>query len=64
MSLTVTVKDDQTGETETGSIPDGDYMIIVTAPAYVHYTNAYANGTHVITVKGRIPRVRNGEVIA
>lgn len=53
MSLTVTVVDDQTGETETGHVPDGDYLIIVTQPAFVGSIQTYGNGTHVITVKGR-----------
>lgn len=54
MSLSVTVVDDQTGETQTGKVPDGDYMILVTAPAYVSGIQTYPMaGTHVITVKGR-----------
>jgi len=55
MSLKVTIVDEQTGDTETRQIPDGDYLMIVTEPA--HYAvQAYANGTHVITVKGRMVR--------
>lgn len=53
MTLKVTIVDEQTGDTETTQVPDGDYLMIVTEPA--HYAvQAYANGTHVITVKGRV----------
>lgn len=53
MSLTVTVVDDQTGDIDTAKVADGDYLLIVTDPAYLHHTDAHANGTHVLTVKGR-----------
>lgn len=52
MSLLVTVRDEQTGDTDTTHVPDGDYLILVTDPARVHI-QAHANGTHVLTVKGR-----------
>lgn len=45
-----------TGETETTQVPDGDYLLIVTEPAYLSYTQAHANGTHVLTIKGRVQR--------
>lgn len=53
MSVTITVRDDQTGEEETKQVPDGEYFILTTEPAYVAFTNTFKNGTHVITVKGR-----------
>lgn len=53
MSLRVTVVDEQTGDTETQTVADGDYLLIVTEPCHLHYTAAYANGTHVLTIKGR-----------
>jgi hypothetical protein len=54
MSLRVTVVDEQTGDRDEATVPDGDYLILVTDPATVH-VQAYANGTHVLTVKGRKP---------
>jgi hypothetical protein len=53
MSIRVTVVDEQTGDTDTTSVQDGDYLLITTEPCYVAHTSAYANGTHVLTVKGR-----------
>ena len=53
MSVKVTVVDEQTGDREEAIVPDGDYLIICTAPAWVHHVQAHANGTHVLTVKGR-----------
>lgn len=54
MSLKVTVVDEQTGETETAQVPDGDYLIICVQPCWLHHVQAHNNGTHVLTVKGRI----------
>jgi len=56
MSVRVTVVDEQTGDTETKQIPDGDYLLIVTEPAYAAFQVYPKTGTHVITVKGRIVR--------
>lgn len=56
MSLTVTVLDSQSGETETATVADGDYILICVAPCYLDHTQASANGTHVLTVKGRTAR--------
>ncbi len=56
MSLKVTIVDEQTGDTETTQVPDGDYLLIVTDPAYVAHTQAFANGTHQLTIKGRVVR--------
>jgi hypothetical protein len=53
MTLKVTVLDEQTGETETKQVPDGDYLLIVTEPAYATFQVYPKKGTHVITVKGR-----------
>jgi hypothetical protein len=50
MSFTVTVHDNQTGDEETQTVQDGDYVIVVTYPATCQ-TQVYPNGTHVITVK-------------
>jgi hypothetical protein len=53
MSLRVTVVNEQTGDTETKHVPDGDYLLIVTEPAYASFQVYPTKGTHVITVKGR-----------
>lgn len=53
MSVRVTVVDEQTGDTETMVIPDGDYLLTVVDPCYLAHTQVHANGTHVLTIKGR-----------
>jgi hypothetical protein len=53
MSVRVTLVDEQTGDQETKIVPDGDYLLIVTDPAYVAHIQAHGNGTHVLTIKGR-----------
>ena len=53
MSITVTVVDDQTGDTETRTIAAGDYLLIAVAPCYQEHVSAHVNGTHVVTIKGR-----------
>ena len=50
--IQVTVTDLGSGDTETVVISD-DYVITCAGTAYVDGVQAYANGTHVITVKGR-----------
>ena len=60
MSVRVTVVDEQTGQEETQVVADGDYLLIVTEPAYLSYTQAHANGTHVLTVKGRTTGATRG----
>jgi hypothetical protein len=54
MSLTVTVVDNETGETQTSEVPDHDYMLIVAGSCYLSNIQAYGtSGTHVLTIKGR-----------
>lgn len=53
MSLTVTVTDDQTGDTETVVVPDGDYLLVCHEPCFMAHTQSHGNGTHVVTIKGR-----------
>lgn len=48
----VTVTDPETGDSETAELLD-DYVITCAGSCYVDHVQAYANGTHVITVKGR-----------
>ncbi len=56
MSLKVTIVDEQTGDTQTKQVPDGDYLLLVTDPAEASFQVFPTTGTHVITVKGRVQR--------
>lgn len=54
MSLRVTVVDEQTGDTETQTVPDNDYLVIVTGGCYLSYVNDFpTTGTVQLTIKGR-----------
>lgn len=54
MTVRVRVWDDEADdEPEEAVVPEGDYFLIATDPC-TYGVQAYANGTHVITVKGRI----------
>lgn len=48
--IRVTVKDLATGEEESKEIVD-DYILITAGNRYLAHTNAFGNGTHVLTVK-------------
>lgn len=50
--IQVTCTDLDTGESETHVIWD-DYVLVCAGSCYQHHIAAYANGTRVITVKGR-----------
>jgi hypothetical protein len=50
--IQVTATDLDTSESDTVIITD-DYVLTCAGSCYVHHVQAYANGTHVITVKGR-----------
>ena len=50
--IKVTATDIDTGDSEEATISN-DYVVTCAGSAYVHHVQAYANGTHVITVKGR-----------
>ncbi|GAA2861169.1 hypothetical protein [Nonomuraea rubra] len=50
--LKVTVEDPETGETATTEIPPGSYLLLCAEPCHRTALNAYATGTHQITVKG------------
>lgn len=52
MSIQVTVRDTETGDAQTATITN-DYIIVTAGTCQVSNTQAYANGTHVLTVKGR-----------
>lgn len=50
--IRVTVEDLETGESESKVIVN-DYIIVTAGTCYVDYQQAFANGTHQLTVKGR-----------
>lgn len=52
MSFRVTVEDLETGTIVSRDVPLHDYFILTTGDCTTS-TQAYANGTRVITVKGR-----------
>lgn len=54
--IRVTVEDLETGEKQSRDVPPGDYFLATTEPAHVAHINTFANGTHVVTIKGRMLR--------
>ncbi|MFI7644258.1 hypothetical protein [Nonomuraea sp. NPDC049400] len=50
--LKVTVHDPETGETAHTEVPVGSYLLVCVEPCRRTALNAYATGTHQITVKG------------
>lgn len=52
MSIEVTVRDTENGESQTATI-ENDYIIIAAGTCEVASTQTHANSTHVLTVKGR-----------
>lgn len=49
----VTARDSLTGEEQTIEVPADDYVLIPVGRCYLASTDVHADGTHVITVKGR-----------
>lgn len=56
--IRVTVLDLKTGETETAEIEPGNYIVVCAEPAHIAHTQAHANGTHILTVKGYVSAKR------
>jgi hypothetical protein len=55
MSIEVTVRDTESGESETATI-ENDYIIVCAGSCYVANSQDYPiKGTHVLTIKGRRP---------
>ena len=52
-SVKVTVSDPQTGEVLGEQVCEDDYVLVVAGTCYRDGVQVHANGTHVITVKGR-----------
>ena len=49
----VTVRDSVTGEEQTVEVPADDYVLIPVGKCHLANTAVHANGTHVLTLKGR-----------
>jgi len=49
--IKVTVTDLENGDSESAVITD-DYVLTCAGSVYLAHVQAYANGTHVLTVKG------------
>lgn len=52
-AIKVTVSDPETGEVFEEQVIDNDYLLLCVGTAYLANTQAHANGTHVLTLKGR-----------
>lgn len=52
MAIEVTVRDTETGDTETQTVED-DYVVVCAGTCHLTHTQTSANGTHVLTIKGR-----------
>lgn len=50
--IRVTVEDLETGTVKSREIWN-DYLIICTGTCHVAHTQAFASGTHILTIKGR-----------
>lgn len=50
--IRVTVTDED-GNTETADVGPHDYVLLTVGACELANTQAYANGTHVLTIKGR-----------
>jgi len=48
----VTVTDPETGDSESTVIED-DYVLTCAGSCYLAHSQVYANGTHILTIKGR-----------
>lgn len=57
MSLTITVVDNETGDSDAVVISDGDYLLITADPCHEVGVQTYPTaGKHVITVAGHAPK--------
>lgn len=52
--IKVTISDPETGEVFEEAVVQNDYLLICAGTAYLNGTQAHANGTHVLTVKGAL----------
>lgn len=52
MAIEVTVRDTETGDTETQTIAN-DYVLVTAGTCWIAHIQVSGPGTHTITVKGR-----------
>lgn len=64
MTLRITVEDLETGDSDTRDLRDGDYCLVVAQPCYLSNTTHYANGTAMLTIKGRSVGLASGDGVA
>ncbi len=55
-AIRVEVTDLATGESQVTLVPPHEYLILTTGKCDVTHTQVHANGTHVLTIKGRVRR--------
>jgi hypothetical protein len=53
MPIEVTVRDTETGETDSHTLSPDGYVVICSGRAYVEHEQVHANGTRIVTVKRR-----------
>lgn len=59
--LTVTVRDNKTGDMETAQVAEGDYLLVTCVPCRLDsHQNYPTTGTVVLTIKGHRPTTRAG----
>lgn len=56
MTLRVAVVDSDRATLDETLVMPGDYLLIVAPPAVLATTEARADGTHVLTIRGRLSR--------
>lgn len=65
MTLNVNVTHAETGDSDSATVVEGDYLILCHEPCRLDGIQRYANGTVVLTIKDHRPRRRspdqNGE---
>jgi hypothetical protein len=60
VSILVTVLDEQTGDTESTRVEDGDYLLICVDPCHLTYQQHYpTSGKAQLTIAGRTAKGSN-----
>lgn len=54
MTLTVTIKDDETGEETISQVSNNDYLVVCSGDCYVSHTQSFPKfGTYILTIEGQ-----------
>ena len=56
MTLRVNVTDVETGDSDSATVVDGDYLLLCHDPCRLDHIQRFGNGTVVLTIKGHSPR--------